>query len=46
MQKHTHPLKPHKHPSYDAQIKALLKEIKKLQTRLHKVEHTLSTHSH
>ena len=46
MEKHTHPLKPHEHPNYDARIKALEKEVKKLGARLHKVEHRLTTHSH
>ncbi|HXJ91042.1 MAG TPA: hypothetical protein VMS18_29820 [Candidatus Binatia bacterium] len=46
MKKHTHPLKAHKHPRYDVRLNALEKIIKKLETRLHKIEHKLSTHSH
>jgi len=34
MKKHSHPLKPHQHPRYDARIKVLEKRFKKLEGQI------------
>ena len=44
MKQHSHP--PHRHPNYDAQIKALAKRVGKLEQHIHKLEKSLRSHSH
>lgn len=43
---HTHPLKPRKHPNYDARIKAWETRLKKLEEQIHKLSHGLQAHSY